>query len=1707
MRSEQLQVTPPADFVLFQKQLIDNSIASIFENIVSLHPNRVAIKLEEQVLTYEELNEAANRVAHTILAKQPWRSHNEPESKDLAYWEKHAEPVAVYMEQGIEAIIAIFGLLKAGKIFISIDPDDPNTRNGFILSHAPARVILTNDKDINQAKELAPPDCDVINIDQIKEEENDENPDLPVLPLDPALLVYTSGSTGQPKGLIHSQRNLLHDIMNKTNLMKISPSDRLSLLSWATGQAIKVIFCALLNGASLHLFNLKRDGVTHLAAWMKREKISLQTISAPLCRSFIEMLKGDEEFPDLRAIRMASDTVHPEDVTQLKEHFSPHCFFIHTLASIETGNVCALVMNQSTPANRARIPVGYPLEDIKIKLVDENDNRINGDEVGRIVITSRHITRGYWRRPDLTNASFVLDPVDSEIVTLRSNDLARKLPDGALELCGRSDFQVKIRGYRVETAEVEAALLEHENVIEAVVHADESLQSETRLVGYIVPKTPPAPTTSAFYRFLSERLPEYMIPAAFVILEKIPLLPNGKTNRKALLKPGNSRPELDNPYVAPTTPTEEALAAIWSQVIGIEKVGVHDHFMELGGDSLRAGQVMARIIDTFGVDLPLRLMFDSSTVAQIAAAIEQQSIPAADIENSTTITRQPGNGPWELSFGQKRLWFLEQLKPDSVSYNMPKQIRLTGELNVAALSQAIDWIIMRHEVLRTNYPSRGGIPEAVVAEYVALELPLIDLGEYAAADREMELQRLMAAETLKPFDLERDLKIRSTLYRLHENEHVLLCATHHIASDGWSRAVFMRELGANYEALVAGEPSRLEELPIQYSDFARWQTNQQNTAAVQSQLDYWTQSLKGIPPSLNLPTDRPRPAVLSSRSSAYQFTIPKDQAQALIELAGSEHVTMFMLLLAGFNALLYRYTEQEDLVVGFPVAGRSAVETEQLLGFFVNTLIMRNDLSGNPTFRELLQRVREQALSAYDNSDTPFENLVDHLKPERDLSRNPLFQVLFDVRLATNSKLQFADVNFQFLNATRETNPFDQAWGINVSNEGLYIRVQHSTDLFDTTTIERMVGHFVTLLKGVVNAPDTLITDLPILTTSEQRKLLDDWNDTQRSCTRDKCLHQLFEEQAKRTPNAVAVVFEDRQLTYEELNRRSNLLAHHLRDIGIVPETPVGLYMDRQPELLIGMLGILKAGGAFVPLDTLVPLKRLEMLITDARLTVLVSAQRDPNFLECGNCKILTLDEVCTSKDLELSNPQTQVTGENAAYVLYTSGSTGNPKAVVIEHRQWINYVEAIVEQFAMDDPGVFAMVQPLTVDSCQTMIFPALIHGSTLHLICRERSLDASALADYFESNNIDYLKIAPSHLWALLSVDRPERLLPQRCLILGGEPLHWKHIDRIKSLEGNCQVWNHYGPTETTVGVLTLQLDSMRQSIRDSSATVPIGRPLGNVRCYVMDRKCQLVPVGIPGELYIGGDSVARGYLNNTQLTEQLFVPDPFSNLPGARLYRTGDIVRWLPEGELEFLGRKDTQVKLRGSRIELGEIESVLEKHPGVAQSALLLREDVEEHPYLAAYVVPKEENQLQVDDLRQYLEARLPEIMIPSSIVFIETMPRTEHGKVDKNAFPEPQELSPRDNAIYVPPRTPIEEQLAAVWREVLRVNRVGIHDNFFELGGHSLLATQVTARTRERFDIEYHSVSSLNIRLWQVCRNLSPSSAVKVIKRAIKELCQ
>jgi amino acid adenylation domain-containing protein len=1485
------------------------------------------------------------------------------------------------------------------------------------------------------------------------------NPELSISPDQLAYILYTSGSTGAPKGVVHTHRNLLHDCRNRTNLFHISADDRCSLLSFGTGQAIKNIFTVLLNGAGLYPLNVKEEGAAHLPGWLIREEITVYESSASLFRSLCDALTGQEQFPRLRLIRLGSEAISRKDVELYRAHFSSDCILVNLLASVEAGSHRCYLIDKETPLTGDLVPVGHAVQDIEVLLLDDAGQDVGCNRVGEIVVRSRYLSPGYWRRPDLTKAAFQSSPDGGPERIYHTGDLGRMLPDGRLEYLGRKDFQAKIRGYGVEVGEVEMALVALDSVKAAVVTAREDASGQRCLVAYVVPSAAPGPTVQELRAALAPKVSDFAMPSAFVMMDALPVLPDGKVNRSALPVPGPDRPELETPLVPPRTPIEETLAEIWAEVLGVARVGIRDNFLELGGNSLQASRLAVRIIRAFGVELPLPSLYQAATVEEMAAIIAQH--PAEQREpNDRGIPRTEQAGPSPLSFNQQQWWLLHQLQPDNPALNRANAIRIRGAPNLEVLQQVLDALIVRHEVLRTVFASVDGSPVQVVGVSRPVDLPLIDLCGWSEAD----VQRRMRAETHRPFDLSRDLMLRAVLFRLDVDEHVLLLTMHHITSDGSSKEVLFRELVALYEALSMGKPPALPELPIRYTDFARWQRQWLKDKVLDSQLGYWKQQLTDGPPVLELPIDRPRPAVPTYRGASESLVLPQSLVRTLTALGQQEQATLFMTLLAGFQTLLGRYTGRDDVAVGTPIAGRSRVETEPLIGVFVNTLVLRTDLSGNPTFRELLRRVRQVALGAYAHQDLPFARLVEELRPERTLTHNPLFQVMFVLQNMPRETLEMTGLILNRLEVESGAAMFDWTLTLRDGGDGLHATLEYDTDLFDAATIERLLGHYRTLLEGAVADPDRHLADLPLLTEGERQQILVEWNRTHTAYPRDRCVHQLFEAQVERTPDAVAVVFEEQRLTYRELNARANQLAHRLRCLGVGPDGLVGVCMERSPGLVVGLLGVLKAGGAYVPLDPEHPSERLAFMVSDAQPPVLLTQSSLLDRLPTPTVPVVCLDRDGPALALEsTAAPSVSLAPDHLAYAIYTSGSTGRPKAALNTHQGICNRLLWMQQAYRLTPADCVLQKTPYSFDVSVWEFFWPLLAGVRLVLARPGGHRDPDYLVSLIETEQITICHFVPSMLRAFLEKpDLQPRCRSLREVFCSGEALSEDLQERFFA-QISAGLHNLYGPTEASIDV------SFWDCQRGSRGHIPIGRPVANTQLYVLDQRRRPVPVGVSGELYIGGVQLARGYHNRPELTAERFLPNPFAS--GRRLYRTGDRARWRPDGNLEFLGRLDDQVKLRGFRIELGEIGAALGQHPQVRQAVVLLREDRPGDKRLVAYVVPRGEARPTAAEFRRFLGQQLPEYMIPTAFLFLSDLPLTTNGKVDTRALPAPEMDRAEPADAFAEPRTRAEEVMAALWADALGVERVGIHDDFFALGGQSLLATLVISRVRATFGVE------------------------------------
>jgi amino acid adenylation domain-containing protein len=1641
---------------------LEQSITDRFEEQVEKDPGHVAIRTRTHSLTYEQLNRGANVIARQILSRRG----------------REQEPVALLLENDAPMIEAILGVLKAGKIYVPLDPSLPSARLSHIVHDSESCLLITNTRNSPHAASLAESRIPVIDVNELDRQSGADNPG-PLASADSlSWIIYTSGSTGQPKGVVQTHRNILHYVHNYTNGLSLSAADRLSLLfSFGVNGAAHEMFSGLLNGASLHPFDIKAQGFDGLANWLLTERATTYASVPTVFRHFCERLTGREEFGDLRFIKLIGETVSKREVELFQQLFPPTCRLINRLGSTETGTIRWYFIDKDTRIDGTSVPVGYAVSDNEVMLVDDNRMPVPIGDVGEIAVKSRYLSPGYWRKPEHTSRAFIEDGHGGERIYL-TGDLGRMLPDSCLLHMGRKDFQVKIRGHRVETGEIEAAVLSLTDAKEVIVMARDDARGEPRLVAYLLMAGRPRPSPVTLRRALAARLPAYMMPSAFVMLESFPTAPNGKVNRGALPQPDSSRPELETPFATPSNDLEQKVAQVWSDILGVYPVGIHDNFFDLGGHSLAAARIVSRIGDTLELEVNLTALFEAPTVASLAKTLARLATNkgVAPPLQPVLIPRRKAEDPVPLSSTQEQMWFIDQLAPGSASYNTVSSFQLRGPLNVIALERSFNEIVRRHESLRTTFDSVEGVPVQVVTPSLTITLPVVAVSAESGSGTRDEAMRVANEHARQPFDLAKGPLLRCTLFKVADQEHVLLIAVHHIVNDGWSWSVLFRELSALYDAFAEERPATLPQLPLQYGDFARWEREHLRNDLLDQRLAYWTRQLAHAPTLLDLPTDRRRTAVQSFRGTVHSEMFPLELKEQLEALSREEGATLFMTLCAAFNALLFRWSGQEDIVLGSTIARRNRPELESLIGLLINTLVLRTDLSGNPTFRELLHRFREVALDAYANHEVPFDKVIEKLHSKRSLSHGTLFQVLFVLHQGTSQQeLSLAGLTVERVPVEMGAVKFDLSVSMVDKPDGLDCGIAYQTDLFDAATIRRFAAQFQRLLHGVVRDPNLRLSQLPLMSEAERRQMLVTWNDTKKDYPTDQCIHELFEQQVSRTPDACAVELENATLSYRQLDSKAATVADRLREAGVRPGDSIVICIDRSVDMLVGLIAVLKAGCAYVPLDSQYSLERLPWVLEDTGAPVLLTGRRLAHVVsnvreQLAALTVIFLDDPAVASRQPVAQPSTvHVSPDDLAYVIYTSGSTGTPKGVEITHRSLVNFALASVEAMALQPADRVLQFASLSFDTAAEEIFSCLITGAAL-VLRTDRMLDsASAFLNQCRRWRITVLDL-PTVYWHELTeniaTDNLELPATLRLVVLGGDKaLPERAAQWQRASNGRVRLLNEYGPTEATVVATTHEVGVA--GLVTESREVPIGRPIANVQTYILDRELNPVPVGARGELYIGGAGLARGYRRRPDLTAESFIPSPFSEAPGERLYRTGDLARYLADGSIEFLGRTDHQVKVRGFRVEPGEIEAVLTEHPAVRHVVVVPVPDHTGDHRLIAYVVPTSGVQLNAQILRDFLKGRLPQYTIPAAFVFLNALPLTPHGKVDRRALPEPDPDRFESHDAFIAARTPLERELVQEWETLLATRPIGIRDNFFELGGHSLLAVRLTARIEKR----------------------------------------
>ncbi len=1932
----------------------EGCLHDLFEAQVARTPDAVALVFNEERLTYEELNGRANQLAHHLrsLGVGP---------EVLA---------GILMERSIELIVGILGVLKAGGAFVPIDPSYPQERIEFMLADAGLSLLLTQEN-------LTPPWSGVpwhrfsmsgITVYQsgAKAPHSREAP----TPDNLAYAIYTSGSTGQPKGVLIQHRGVANLAFAQRDAFGVSAESRvLQFASISFDAAVSEIFKTLLTGATLCL--AKPESLMPVDPLLQLLRVQ-QITTVTLPPSVWAVLPSDN-LPSLRTAISAGEACQPQIVASWGRDSRR---FLNAYGPTEV-TVCATISDALDGDGRP--PIGRAIANTQVHVLDADLKPVPIGVVGELYVGGVGLARGYLNRVALTAERFIPDPFSDQPGSrlYRTGDLGRYWSNGNLEYTGRVDQQVKVRGFRIELGEIESALVQHPSIRDAVVVAREDTPGDKRLVAYLITDKPLDVTQ--WRAWLLRKLPEYMVPAAFVSLQEFPRTPNGKVDRRALPAPDASRPEQSEDYIAPRDQLEQFLVDLWQRTLGLKQIGVKDNFFDSGGNSLKGAVLINRLQELLGEYVYVVAIFDAPTVADLAVYLRrhypeavnricgsqastsdnpQRRISAAQIsefkqlipplKDTRVRSRESKNAPavfvlspprsgstlmrvmlgghprlfappelellsfntlaerreafadrfsfwregtiravmeikrcdadaatwlmerceeqqlttkqfyallqswlgqrllvdktpsyaldievlrraesdfadtrfihlirhpyamirsfvnarleqvffrhphnfsrrelaeliwivsqtnilqfletvpaerqlqvhfeelvsdpervlrgiceflrikyvsematpyqgssqrmtdgihplskmlgdvkfhehkdvdagiadrWRqeleaddllgdetwtiaerlgyqrievsasrsglrairrvesgrdvglpLSFSQQRLWVIDQLEPNSSAYNIPLAEQISGPLNVSAMERSFNELVRRHESLRTTFTISGGQPVQVIHEPRPLRLEVIDLTHLPEREREREAERQTREESQRPFDLSNGPLLRVRLLKLGEADHVLLLTMHHIISDGWSMDVLVRELRQLYDAFIEDRPSSLPELPLQYVDFALWQREWLKGEVLEQQLAYWKQQLGGTLPVLALPLDRPRPPVRTTRTAHEDITISEDVRAALKQIGQQESATMFMTLLAAFKLLLFRLTGQSDILVGTPIAGRSRAEFESLIGFFVNTLVLRTDLSGDPTFRELVQRVRGVSLGAYKYQDFPFEKLVDELKPDRDPSLTPLFQVMFLFEQAAEEAIELSGLQFTEARAQVESGKFDLTLGMGESGEELSGMLRYNTDLFNAGTVKRFVGCFKTLLKGIAENPDRRISQFALLSAEESSQLLEQWNQTAVSFP-DRCAHELFEEQVERRPEATALVFGEQRLSYRELNAKANQLAHYLRGLGVGPDVLVGILMERSVEMIVAILGVLKAGGAFVPIDPSYPAERIEFMLADADFSLLLTQENLTSpwsavpwhrFSTSGVTVYQSGAKAPHSREMPIST-----TPDNLAYAIYTSGSTGRPKGVLLQHRGLTNLALAQAEAFAVSEDSRVLQFASLSFDATVSEIFKTFLSGATLVIATAESLMPVTPLLNVLREQRITMVTLPPTVLAILPNNDLPDL----RTVISAGEACS-AELAASWSSDGR-RFLNAYGPTEVTVcATLTEPLDG--------SCKPPIGKPIANAECYVLDANLQPVPTGVVGELYVGGVGLARGYLGRPELTAERFIPHPFAQQPGGRLYRTGDLACFKEDGQLDYRGRIDQQVKVRGFRIELEEIEAVLSQHPDVQDAVVLAREDVPGDKRLVAYVVSDQG----AGELRTWLSEKLPDYMLPSVFISMEAFPLTSSGKIDRAALPAPDASRQSQENTYVAPRDQLERLLVDLWQPLLGLKQLGIHDNFFEVGGDSI----------------------------------------------------
>ncbi|MBS7529946.1 amino acid adenylation domain-containing protein [Hazenella sp. IB182353] len=1633
--------------------LPEQDLVQMFEAQVYADGKAEALICNDVTLSYNELNLQVNRLAGLLTDHQIGPG----------------QFVAIALPRSVDMVVAMLAVLKTGAGYLPIDPTYPTDRIAYMLQDTKPVCVITN-KDTHT--ELPHYEGNHFILDEVefinKLTQSDKKTFVPahlISPSHPAYVIYTSGSTGKPKGIMINRGSLINFLEDMRLKFHLDQRDRfLAVTTICFDISILEIFLPLLSGATCEI--AQREIVQTpalLAKQIVNRKITIMQATPTLWKTLVadypsalhhlKVLVGGEALP--HALAQALRELNCE-VTNL---YGP------TETTIWSSAYHLSEYPDDPP------PIGKPILNTQMYVLDHALNPLPPGVAGDLYIAGKGLADGYLGRPDLTAERFVANPFGPLGTRMyRTGDIARWSKNGTLEYINRADHQVKIRGYRIEPAEIEAAIAKYNTVHQVVIMVREDTAGDKRIDAYIVPVSKSELDVNGLRQFLGYSLPDYMIPSTFVELEAMPLTPNGKLNRK----------ELPVPYIQthdrgrePRTPQEEILCDLFGEVLDIKRVSIDDRFFDLGGHSLLAGKLMNRIREIFGVELGIGTLFASPTVSELVKQLSR----GKPLRPPIVKVEKPSKIP--LSFAQNRLWFLHQMEGPSPTYNIPVVMELKGKLDRDILDDALFDLVKRHEVLRTIFPEQNGVAQQMILDPMDAK-PQI----HVTSCTEESLQSDKKAAVGYAFDLAKEPSFRVELLERSTDHHVLILLLHHIIGDGWSLHPLIKDLEYAYKKRYQGQAPDFEKLSVQYSDYAIWQNQllgneEDQNSLISSQMDYWKHTLEHIPDDLEWKRDYPRPAESTYRGETLTFQVKPVLHRCLIELARENGVSLFMVLQAGLTALMTRLGAGSDIPLGSPIAGRNDDHINDLVGLFVNTLVLRTDTSGNPSFRDLMGRVRKVNIAAYENQDLPFERIVEVLNPPRSRAKHPLFQIMLALQNTPDLELDLPEIDTDISISHTGTAKFDLTLEFRETTDedgmpnGLDAFLEYSTDLFEKSSMDEFAERLIRFLTAVSENQDQPIGQVKILGDSEYQALVPIVQDYEKV---DHTLISLFEEQVNIHQNEIALFFENEKISYTDINTRANQVAHRLIQMGIGPEQFVALAVPRSIEMVVGLLGILKAGAAYVPLDPAYPVDRLAFMIADAKPTCLLTMTETKTSLpDIKDIPVVDLRVVQQEQFLLLHNPNNQdrvqpLMSAHPAYVIYTSGSTGVPKGVVVPHQNVMRLFEATKNWYQFKSDDVWTLFHSYAFDFSVWELWGALLYGGRLVVVPHDVSRSPRDLLALLVKEKVTVLNQTPSAFYQLIQADRENteigQFLQLRYVIFGGEALETSRLkdwyDRHPVNQPKCI--NMYGITETTVHVSYLELNS---PIDDMNGNSLIGSRIPDLGVYVLDEWLQPVPIGVKGEMYISGNGLARGYLNRLGLTAERFIANPFGP-PGSRMYRTGDLARWQSIGKLDYLGRADQQIKVRGFRIELGEIEAVMNDFSEIDQVAVVVREDQPGNQRLVAYFVGSSTSECDRGQLRQYLSSRLPEYMVPSSFVQIGSLPLTPNGKLDQKALPAPDFAAEVSESL---PRTPQEEMLCHLFMEVLNLPRIGIEDSFFELGGHSLLAVQLMTRIRDEMGID------------------------------------